>query len=127
MPYDPESDPRHLPDTSYRVLAAVQAEVEDHQERVAGVIRQFEQIESLYDTEGWAHLVAIVAAEADQLDGRLITDTDIHTWRYHRGQRAFADFILTLPQTTGGKLAELRQMQARLQARSEDLQDELGG
>lgn len=127
MPYDPETDPRYLPDIAHRVLQHVQAEVEERQERISDIIRQFEQIEALYDTEGWAHLVAIVAAEADQLDNRLITDTDIHTWRYHRGQRAFADFILTLPQTTGGKLAELRQAQAKLQARNEDLQDELGG
>lgn len=127
MPYDPDADPRYLPDTSRRILEHTQAAVEENSERIASFIRQFETIESLYDTEGWANFQAIIASEADQLDGRLINDTDIHTWRYHRGQRAFADFILTLPQLTGSKLSDLRRAQARLQAENEDLQDRLGG
>lgn len=127
MPYDPEGDPRHLPDVSERILERLADEVADRVEAVASLVHSFEAIERIYETEGWAHLMGIVAKEADQLDSRLITDTDIHTWRYHRGQRAFADFILTLPQLTGDKLGELRTAQARLQRDNDDLRDQLGG
>jgi hypothetical protein len=127
MAYDPESDPRHLPDVSERILERVQAEVAERSEQIASYIHTFAAIEALYDTEGWAHLMSIVRSEADQLDSRLISDTDINTWRYHRGQRSFADFILTLPQLTSDKLRDLRGAEQRLARENEELQDRLGG
>lgn len=127
MVYDPDTDPRHLPDVSQRVMERTREEVEENSEKVAGLISSFEAIEGMFETVGWANLVAIVAQEADILDGHLVRDVDIYLWRYHRGQREFADFILTMPQLVNDKLSELRGTRARLSQRHQELQEEQGG
>ncbi len=125
--YDPDNDPRYVPDPDVFLLDREIVEVTDRLESNAVHIARFEQILALFESPGWANFIQIVAAEADQLDMHLTRATDQSNWKYLRGQRVWCDFILQMPQTIEKSLRSLRVKQNELNAQVEGLREQNEG
>jgi hypothetical protein len=119
--YDPDRDPRHLPNPEEFLLDRELAEVTDELETNSIHLHRFESMQVMFETAGWANFVEIVAQEADLLDARLSRDVTQSSWTYLRGQRVWCDFILQMPQAISKALNQFRTKQAELNARAENV------
>jgi hypothetical protein len=104
--YDPDADPRYIPDPfaemTARLLDAAKLQaIEDYE----AAVDRIDAIQQMFETEGWAILVNMIARESDTLDMGLTKEMDRSQWMMLRGQKVQADFFLELP----GRLSQERQ------------------
>ena len=94
--YDPAGDPRHIPfetapqrdDIIELGNTLVQLETADE---------TWGRLIALFDHPGWSELTAIIASDRDAIDAAMVKALDPLEWKFLRGQRLWADFVLSLP------------------------------